>query len=541
MTLQQRTNPGLSSLGTFLLTALLWGSNAHSETLVDSALRFFIGNDSNTADFDLDRSRPQPVPPDFRTTVLKSLPKEGRIAKLKAPQRQKLESLDIVLRLQERQSIYELAVFESLPKPYAFIGLHHRAVLLISDIALNLLDTAELQASVAHEIGHEYVWAEYLDAAKRNDDRRLKELELICDGVAILTLRRAGIDPAALLAAAEKITKFNASSTGPAGNAHRYPSKEERQKFARAIMTWADSQRSTHIRIEGQPTGVPQRSVMASSSDGGDPFIAAIETAKRSVAALDCVSVSGSQSRILEPVGSAILLSGAGDFLTAAHVIAGMQNPKGSCPTPALTLPAGDWRPEARTEDMRWFPFQASRPAERTVTVYALDNGLNTRGVLYQAQQMAAKMFAEVGVRLDWRTGRPSGTRTQRNPVIVVSLAEHAPAGYSPEALASAKVYEGVHISVFWDRVAGLSRFAPPAVVLAHVLVHEITHILQGVDRHSETGVMKAQWTPEDFHAMASKPLLFTPVDVKLIRLGLAPTPDRGEMAPTNSALKTTN
>jgi hypothetical protein len=165
-------------------------------------------------------------------------------------------------------------------------------------------------------------------------------------------------------------------------------------------------------------------------------------------------------------------------------------------------------------------------PAERTVMVYAGDNGVDTRGVLYQAQQRAAKMFAEVGVRLDWRTGHPSGAQAEREPVIVVSLAEHAPAGYSPEALASAKVYEGVHITVFWDRVAGLSRFAQLAVVLAHVLAHEITHILQGIDRHSETGIMKAHWTPEDYRAMASKPLPFTPVDVQLIQLGLAPLVD---------------
>jgi hypothetical protein len=98
----------------------------------------------------------------------------------------------------------------------------------------------------------------------------------------------------------------------------------------------------------------------ATSAAGGDPFIVAIETAKRSVASLDCLSVSGSESRIVERVGSAFLLSGKGDFLTAAHVIAAMQNPEGSCPTPALTFPAGDWHPEARTEDMRWFPFQAS-------------------------------------------------------------------------------------------------------------------------------------------------------------------------------------
>jgi hypothetical protein len=97
------------------------------------------------------------------------------------------------------------------------------------------------------------------------------------------------------------------------------------------------------------------------SAAGGDPFIGAIETAKRSVASLDCLSVSGSESRIVERVGSAFLITGTGDFLTAAHVIAGMQTPDGSCPTTALTLPAGDWHPEARTEDMRWFPFQASR------------------------------------------------------------------------------------------------------------------------------------------------------------------------------------
>ena len=242
MILQQRSNRRLSSLGTFILTTLLWSSNAHSENLVDSALRFFIGNDSNTPAFDLDKSRPQPVPPDFRASVLSSLPKDGRVTKLKEPQRQKLDALGIVLQV-HRRSVYDFVVFESAPKPFAFIGLHRRAALLISDVALDLLDAAELQASVAHEIGHEYVWAEYLEAARRNDDRRLKELELICDGVAILTMRRAGIDPAALVTDAEKIAGFNASSTGPSANAHRYPSDNERKRFAQAIIVGAGSPR----------------------------------------------------------------------------------------------------------------------------------------------------------------------------------------------------------------------------------------------------------------------------------------------------------
>jgi len=35
-----------------------------------------------------------------------------------------------------------------------------------------------------------------------------------------------------------------------------------------------------------------------------------------------------------------------------------MQKSDDSCPTPAITLAAGDWRPEVRTEQMFWFPFR---------------------------------------------------------------------------------------------------------------------------------------------------------------------------------------
>jgi len=220
---------------------LLFSPCAQSESLVHSALRFFIGNDSNTPVFDLDKARPRPVNSDYKASVLNSLPKEGRITKFKEPQLRKLASLDTILRLHKRGSVYEYVVFEALPVPFAFIGLNHRVALLISDAALDLLDVEELQATVAHEIGHEYVWAEYLEAEKRNDERRIRELELICDGIAILTLRRAGLNPAPLLTAAQKITNYNRLSTGPAANAYRYPSADERNRFAQAIRVWADS------------------------------------------------------------------------------------------------------------------------------------------------------------------------------------------------------------------------------------------------------------------------------------------------------------
>jgi len=84
---------------------------------------------------------------------------------------------------------------------------------------------------------------EYHEANKRHDNRRLKELELFCDGIAILTLRRVGLGPAPLLTATEKITTFNLLSTAPAWNAEKYPSAGERRRFARAVVKWADAQR----------------------------------------------------------------------------------------------------------------------------------------------------------------------------------------------------------------------------------------------------------------------------------------------------------
>ena len=58
-------------------------------------------------------------------------------------------------------------------------------------------------------------------------------------------------------------------------------------------------------------------------------------------------------------------------------------------------------------------------------------------------------------------------------------------------------------------------------MLLAHVLVHEMTHILQGVSRHSETGVMKAHWDESDFGQMRIKALPFTEADIHLIQRGV--------------------
>jgi hypothetical protein len=45
--------------------------------------------------------------------------------------------------------------------------------------------------------------------------------------------------------------------------------------------------------------------------------------------------------------------------------------------------------------------------------------------------------------------------------------------------------------------------------------------MLEGVSRHSQTGVMKPRYTREDVMTMRSKPLTFAQEDLILIDLGL--------------------
>src|SRR5207302_776444 len=105
---------------------------------------------------------------------------------------------------------------------------------------------------------------------------------------------------------------------------------------------------------------------------------------------------------------------------------------------------------------------------------------------------------------------------------VLIGLNTHTPATLHPGALAWALPYEGTQIRVFNDRIAQNHGPAEVPIVLAHVLAHEITHVLQGINRHSDQGVMKAEWERSDIAQMLWEPLTFTDEDVILIHRGLA-------------------
>jgi hypothetical protein len=156
---------------------------------------------------------------------------------------------------------------------------------------------------------------------------------------------------------------------------------------------------------------------------------------------------------------------------------------------------------------------EASQRMDRRVTVCS---GMGTDFAIPRAQQIAAGMFAGIGVRIDWKSERACPPDAIR-----ISFSQQTDRDFMPGSCAYAKPYEGIHIVVFYDRLRQGGQPNRLPGVLAHVMVHEIAHILQGVHRHSESGVMKAVWTTDDFNEMAFKPLPFTQIDVDLIHNGL--------------------
>ena len=191
----------------------------------------------------LETARPAPVSSEDKARALTMLPLEGVVTQLNASARQKLAALTTLLRATGRESVYEIKV---VAVPQAGIGIYARAVILISEPTLTLVDADELQALVAHEVGHEYVWTERERSVKAGDRSRLRDLELMCDGIAIVILQGLGIDVSRLMSGVQRINRFNLERFGIANNESNYPTLAQRRVFARAMAAPDDRQRAEH-------------------------------------------------------------------------------------------------------------------------------------------------------------------------------------------------------------------------------------------------------------------------------------------------------
>jgi hypothetical protein len=163
-----------------------------------------------------------------------------------------------------------------------------------------------------------------------------------------------------------------------------------------------------------------------------------------------------------------------------------------------------------------WASDAGQTPA-RVVTV-CLSPGANA-AILYRGQAAASQILMQAGIRIEWRIDKRACAAAESGIVVTVSPA--TPEDRHPGALAYAMPYEGTRIVLFYDRVLNAARPSMAPFLVGHVLAHEIAHILQGISRHSASGIMKAHWDAHDYAQMDCGQLNFTDEDIRLIHSGL--------------------
>jgi hypothetical protein len=161
--------------------------------------------------------------------------------------------------------------------------------------------------------------------------------------------------------------------------------------------------------------------------------------------------------------------------------------------------------------------------------------------VLLRAKMIASQIFSHIGIRVEWHgMGRSCPAAPGQAVPLEIRVLTNTRPDYFPGALGLCHPFDRIHGEVFYDRVGSTIEPDMAPYLLAYTLVHEITHLVQGTDGHSHTGVMKAHWDGTDFQKMAQMNLPFTDLDLMLIRQGLegrkAPLSNGGPTSSTGVA-----
>ena len=158
-------------------------------------------------------------------------------------------------------------------------------------------------------------------------------------------------------------------------------------------------------------------------------------------------------------------------------------------------------------------------PTSNRVVTVCMNPGANT-SMIQRGQGTASLVLKQAGIQLNWRSDQR--TCTEGNGILV-TVSQRTPVHQHPGALAFALPYDRArnNIVLFYDRVLNTASPAVTPALLGYVLAHEIVHMLQGVDLHTESGVMKARWEPRDYAEMQRGRMRLSESDIAQINHSL--------------------
>ena len=196
----------------------------------------------------MSKKHPAGISAEQRARLVASIRKEDIVAP--SPERQtKLNALRPVLEYHERAAV-EVKILR-FPIALAWAGFLEGAAVVISEDALDLLTAEELQAVIAHELGHEYFAAEFGLARNNKQWDKVKEVELRCDAISIITMKSLGLNADSLVSGVTKLTKFN-EGHGMKNNPNVVTSLDDRLRFCQTMRKLAESRGATSQPIAGK-------------------------------------------------------------------------------------------------------------------------------------------------------------------------------------------------------------------------------------------------------------------------------------------------
>jgi hypothetical protein len=146
--------------------------------------------------------------------------------------------------------------------------------------------------------------------------------------------------------------------------------------------------------------------------------------------------------------------------------------------------------------------------------------------VVRTAQEEVTRVYAEIGVALDW--SGPADAHADPQPAIRVVLLPYETGDLrrieKTVMGAALRTADGSAVAyVFYRRVrAEADRYeVSTGLVLACAIAHEVGHLLLPVRTHAAAGLMRACWSRDEFHRAEQGQLTFLPAEVARIQAGL--------------------
>jgi hypothetical protein len=177
----------------------------------------------------------------------------------------------------------------------------------------------------------------------------------------------------------------------------------------------------------------------------------------------------------------------------------------------------------------------ATPPPQRPIAVELCDLQRLAHDVSRTAQAELQRTFDRIGVDVKIR---PCGERADALPadalriaIVVLPLSSRGPRAPAI-ALGATSPSPDPIVWIFFHRVERVARRAgvDRAIVLGHVMAHEIAHVLIPEARHGRSGLMRATWRSAELVDAVQGQLRFSADEASAIRNRLAPSPAPGNL-----------